>query len=111
MESKVIREIERRFLNGFMDLLILLILYRNSFMSGYDVIKHLHERFAFLPSAGTVYSHIYAMERAGLLRGTVGERKRVYTLTLKGKKKAEAVARVGDRIGRFVSMVLSRKGA
>lgn len=54
----VVREIERRILNDFMDLLILSILHHNGGqISGYDVIKYLHRNFSFCP-APEPYIHI-----------------------------------------------------
>ena len=66
MEQNILREIEKRIINGFMDFIVLLAFSGNGgCFSGYDVIKHIYGRFHFLPSSGTVYSHLYAMERAG----------------------------------------------
>ncbi len=68
--SDVVRGIERRILNHFMDLLIMSALYcYGGRISGYDVIKYLQLKYHFLPSSGTVYSCLYSMEREGLLRG------------------------------------------
>jgi len=107
----VVREIERRILNDFMDLLILSILHHNGGqISGYDVIKYLHRKYSFLPSAGTVYSHLYAMEREGLLRGNVAERKRVYTLTCEGEETAKIILNAENRIVSFMSTVLRKNG-
>ena len=107
----VVEEIERRILTDFMDLLILSILHRNiGQVGGYDIIKYLHRKFHFLPSSGVVYSHLYTMERDGLLRGKQNGRKRVYTLTQEGEETAKIVFNAEDTIVRFMSMVLHKNG-
>ncbi|HDD70247.1 MAG TPA: hypothetical protein ENG19_03860, partial [Candidatus Bathyarchaeota archaeon] len=55
--SAVVRGVERRIHDHFMDLLILVSLNGyGSQISGYDVIKYLQLKYHFLPSSGTVYS-------------------------------------------------------
>lgn len=107
----VVGGIEKRILNEFMDLLVLSMLNGDGVeVSGYDVIKYLHRRFRFLPSAGTVYSLLYAMERKGLLKGEQRGEKRVYSLTKKGKETAKAIFSVRDGIVTFMSALLNEKG-
>lgn len=107
----IVKEIERRILTGFMDLLILSISHCNGGqIGGYDIIKYLHRKFHFLPSSGTVYSHLYAMEREGLLIGKQNGRKRVYTLTQEGEETAKIILNAEDRIVRFMSIVLHKNG-
>jgi len=109
--SVIVREIERRILTDFMDLLILSILHRNiGQIGGYDIIKYLHRKYHFLLSSGAVYSHLYAMEREGLLRAKQNGRKRVYTLTQEGEETAKIIFNAEDRIVRFMSMVLHKNG-
>ena len=67
-------------------------------MSGYDVISYVHKRFDVLVSSGTVYSCLYNLEREGLIRGELIQRKRVYTLTEKGKKTADTLLHMKDKI-------------
>lgn len=107
----VVGGIEKRILNEFMDLLVLLMLNGDGVeVSGYDVIKYLHKRFRFLPSAGTVYSLLYAMERKGLLKGEQRGEKRVYSLTKKGKETAKAIFSAKNGIVTFVSALLNENG-
>jgi len=109
MKVAIAKEVERRILNDFMDFVILSMLHCDGGqIGGYDVVKYMHKRFRFLPSAGSVYSHLYALEREGLLKGRHNGKKRVYTLTQEGKEKAKMIINAGDRIGRFVSFVLQR---
>jgi len=109
MEIDNVRELERRILYDFMELAILSLLYHEgSHVGGYDVIKYLHRRFGFLISSGHIYSHLYALERNGLLRGRHDGRKRVYTLTKEGTDAAKMVVYARDRIGKFVSSILQK---
>jgi len=108
--SDVVRGVERRILNHFMDLLIMSALYcYGGHISGYDVIKYLQLKYHFLPSSGTVYSCLYSMEREGLLRGEQNGRKRIYTLTQHGAETARAILNGKDRILNFVAMILPEK--
>jgi len=110
--SAVVRGVERRILNHFMDLLILVSLNGyGSQISGYDVIKYLQLKYHILPSSGTVYSCLYNMEREGLLRGEQNGRKRIYTLTQHGVETARAVLNGKDRILNFVAMILRKNGS
>ena len=100
-------EIKKRILSEFLDLVILSVLYYQSdHVSGYDILKYLHERFGFRASPGSVYSNLYALERQGLLKAWQIGKKRVYTLTPKGKKTTKFNIDAKDRIGKFLSSIL-----
>jgi DNA-binding PadR family transcriptional regulator len=104
----IVRDIEKRVINGFMDFIILSALgHDGGCISGYDVIKHVYLQFHFLPSSGTVYSHLYAMERAGLVCGVQENRRRVYRLTSKGFEVVREVERTNGSIQRVVARVFS----
>jgi len=106
--NDIIKEIERRILNNFMDLLVLSMLHHYpDQISGYDVIKHVQMRYRLLLSPGTVYACLYGMERDGLLRGKRNGRKRVYTLTRRGAETVRVILNARQRILKFMSMVLS----
>jgi len=108
MKGNLLREIEKRMINGFMDFLILSVLKNDGgCLSGYDVIKYIYAQFRFLPSSGTVYSHLYAMERAGLVCGVQENMRRVYRLTSKGLGVVREVERVNGSVQRFVARVFS----
>lgn len=108
----VVREVERRILSYFMDLLVLSVLHcHGGQVSGYDVIKYLQLRYRFLPSPGSVYSRLYEMERNGLLRGRQNGRKRVYNLTQYGAETAETILNGKDRIVKFMSMIIQKNGS
>lgn len=71
-------------------------------MSGYDVISFVHKKFGVLISSGTVYGLIYRMEMQGLIRGFWKGRKRLYTLTEKGKEIIKALL---DERNEIISLI------
>jgi len=77
-------------------------------LSGYDIISLIHKRFNVLVSSGTVYSLLYSLERKGLVTADMDQRKRVYTLTEKGKQTLETVGRANEEINSLVHNLISR---
>ena len=61
----------------------------------------------FLVSSGTVYSLLYSLERDGLVTADVDSRKRVYTLTDKGKQTLVTVGRANGEINGLVQNLIS----
>jgi DNA-binding PadR family transcriptional regulator len=70
---------------------VLLAELRHVNMSGYDAIGFIHNKFCVLVSSGTVYSHLYALEREGLIHGEWDTKKRVYDITEKGEQLLESI--------------------
>lgn len=104
MESKILNGIHRRIVKDFLDMLILMELRKRS-MSGYDVINFVHNKFAILMSSGTVYSLLYHLERNGLIKGEWNQRKRVYTLTKRGKETVRTFLNAKDKVlGLFLNL-------
>lgn len=91
----------KRILKSFLDIVILTELRKHS-TNGYHIIVFIHNRFHILLSSGTVYSNLYFLERNGLIKGEGTERRRVYTLTERGKEKVEAFINAKDKILRLV---------
>jgi len=91
-----------------MDILILAEL-KNSPMSGYDVISHIHKKYGILMSSGTIYSLMYSMERKDLIKGRQNQRKRVYVLTEKGEQNIKAITKANDKIQSFLRNMLLLK--
>lgn len=99
MERELLREMQERIVKTFMDTIVLAKLRgHDEPMSGYDVITFIHKKFGILVSSGTVYSHLYSLERDGLIKGRSSQRKRVYTLTDKGEKKIKAISEAKEKI-------------
>jgi DNA-binding PadR family transcriptional regulator len=90
-----------------MDIIILKHLKNNHPMSGYDVIKYLHRKFHMLPSSGTVYSLLYALERQKLIEGRIDNGKRVYKLTSQGEKLLKNICTAKNNIQSFLSYIFS----
>lgn len=94
-------------IQNFMDIIILKHLKNNHPVSGYDVIKHLHQKFHMLSSAGTVYSLLYSLERQNLIQGHVNNGKRVYKLTNQGEKLLTNICAAKNNIQSFLSYIFS----
>jgi DNA-binding PadR family transcriptional regulator len=90
-----------------MDIIILKHLKNNHPMSGYDVIRYLHRKFHMLPSSGTVYSLLYALERQKLIEGRIDNGKRVYKLTSQGEKLLTNICTAKTNIQSFLSYIFS----
>ena len=104
--KKLLSQLRKRTVRNFMDILILSEL-RRAPMSGYDVITSIFERFNFLPSSGSVYSLLYALERAGLIEGGWNGRKRIYTLTSKGEEMSESTTTIYDKIESLITNIFA----
>jgi DNA-binding PadR family transcriptional regulator len=87
-----------------MDIIILKHLKNNTPTSGYGIIKYIQEKFHVLPSAGTVYSLMYSLERRNLIEGNNAYRKRIYRITKQGE---ELLRKVDQSSAQFYT-VLSR---
>jgi len=103
--SQVLKNMHRRIIKTFLDVLILAEL-RNGPLSGYDVIAFIHNKFHLLVSSGTVYSLLYALERDGLIRGVWSQRKRVYQLTEKGEDTIRTIINANDKIQYLMTSLL-----
>lgn len=97
MESEVFGQMEERVVKSFLDMIILMKLRKGS-MSGYDVITFIHNKFGLLISSGTVYSHLYCLERNNLIEGRSAQGKRVYELTKKGEETARVFLNLKQRL-------------
>ena len=105
MVIKTAEKLRRRVIKSFMDIMILAEL-KNGSMSGYDIIGLIYKRFGILMSSGTVYSLLHSIERDGLIKGVQNQRKRVYTLTEKGKRNMEVITKANGEIQSFLRNML-----
>jgi DNA-binding PadR family transcriptional regulator len=67
--NKIVEKLRKQTIKSIMDIIMLAEL-KNGTMSGYDAIGYIHNKFGVLLSSGTIYSHLYALERDDLIRGT-----------------------------------------
>ena len=108
LEKEILSSMLERLLKNFLDVLVLAEMESND-MSGYDLIQYVHDEFGFLISSGTIYSLLYSMERDGLVEGRWNSRKRVYTLTDKGKETIRAIQNASRSIQNFMAKLLQAK--
>lgn len=85
MNEKILKKIKIQSVKSLMDI-ILLAITNDGPITGYDAIGYIHEKYGVMMSAGTVYSHLYSLERHGLVTGNSNEKARIFTLTENGKK-------------------------
>jgi DNA-binding PadR family transcriptional regulator len=90
-----------------MDIIILKRLRTDNLLSGYDIIKYLHRKFHILPSPGTVYSILYALERQKLIEGNMSQEKRLYRLTNQGEKLLNQIGSTKNHIQAYISYIFS----
>jgi len=103
--SVVLKNMHRRIIKNFLDILVLAEL-RNGPLSGYDVIAFIHNKFHLLVSSGTVYSLLYSLERDSLITGVWNQRKRVYKLTEKGEETIKTIMSANDKIQYLMASLL-----
>lgn len=96
-ENKIVEKLRKQTIKSIMDVIMLTEL-KNSSMSGYDVIGYIHNKFGVLLSSGTIYAHLYALERDGLIKGINDRKKRIYELTEKGEQTLETVSNENKEI-------------
>jgi len=106
LKNETVKKMEKQIAKSVMDLLMLAEL-RNGTMSGYDTIGFIHNKFGVLLSSGTVYSHLYALERDGLIKGEWDTKKRVYEITEKGEQALETIAKSNMELLNILKSVLN----
>ena len=89
-------------LRRFIDLIALEELKKGE-MSGYDLVFRLHTKYDLLVSPGTVYALLYSLERQGLIKGKMEERKRVYEITNRGLEDASLLKRECKEVTLFLA--------
>jgi DNA-binding PadR family transcriptional regulator len=97
LESEILVKMNRRVVTIFLDTLILLKL-RNAPLSGFDIVSYIHKRFAVPISTGTVYTCLYHLEREGLIKGDLTQRKKTYVLSEKGSETVKTLLSMRDKI-------------
>lgn len=103
MEAEIFKELHKRIVRSFMDIVILVELRKGRPLSGYDVVAFIHKKFGLLMSSGTVYSTLYALERKGLVEGMCSKRTRVYKLTDLGKETINIILKAYEKIENFMA--------
>ena len=105
--SELCTKLRGRLIREFLDFLLMIEL-KNQSMSGYAALSHIHNKYDYLVSSGTVYSLLYSMEREELIQGSMNGQKRVFELTTKGEKMIDTIlAADDDLLGSVKNLVIS----
>ena len=108
-ERNILKKMRRRFINEFLDLIILDRVESTPYINGYAIIEYVFRKFNILVSSGVVYSTLYAMEREGLIVGTWSGRKRIYQITPEGKKIIKTIREQFDAINSIFQELITQK--
>jgi DNA-binding PadR family transcriptional regulator len=106
-KSDTVTDLDARLIQNFMDIIVLKLLGNTHLTSGYDLIRHFHQRFHMLVSSGTVYSMLYSLERQGFLEGNFDGRRRVYKLTRQGEEFLNRICMTHERSYAVFSSIFS----
>jgi DNA-binding PadR family transcriptional regulator len=90
--DNVLKNLKERIIKDFLDVIVLTELH-NGALSGYDIISVVFRRYHYLISAGTVYSLLYKLERDGLIECLMNEKKKIYSLTSRGRFTIDIIMR------------------
>jgi len=93
--SELSIKLHERLIREFLDFLLLIELKKRS-MSGYSALSHIHNKYDYLVSSGTVYSLLYSLEREEIIKGSMNGQKRVFELTTKGEKMIDTILAADD---------------
>ena len=86
---------------GFLETMILVILSKQE-LHGYGIMRMIERETGFWkPSPGSVYPLLNALKYRGLVKCVTKGRRKVYTLTRKGRKLAEQARNVHMQIKEF----------
>jgi PadR family transcriptional regulator len=105
-------EYDREFLTGTVTVLILSLL-RERAMYAYEILQEAERRSAraFQMKEGTIYPALHQMERTGLLKaewrqGESGRARKYYSLTAKGRKKAQIKREQWEALSAAMRLIL-----
>lgn len=108
LKSKVEKQVYKRTLKRFLDLLILSKLENSEPLGGYDFIRLIHEQFGVLISSGVIYYTLSILEREGFIKGYTSQTKRVYKITNKSKQFIEAAHRAMDSVQDWIEQMTKK---
>lgn len=89
----------------FLEILVLAMLNGES-LHGYKMIAKIHKNFGVLLSPGTLYPLLYKLEEEGVVKVKQVKRRKLYRLTLKGRKRVSTIMKLykknSEKIFRFI---------
>jgi DNA-binding PadR family transcriptional regulator len=105
LEKQAYDMVQNKVIKQFVDLIILSALKERK-MSGYDIVLFIKKKYDLNVSPGTVYQHLYSMERKGLLTAISTENKRIYELSHMGEGMIEVLNNPNGKVMKFVNLLL-----
>ena len=97
--------IQERILRAFLDLVILRMLLHQP-MTAYEIDNAILKKFGVKRSPNMVYTKLAAMERKGLIICAHSKHGRIYSITEKGRKKADTIPSIVEEIQRSAPILL-----
>lgn len=105
LEDAYRREMLRRYVKAFLDLLVLAILNSRP-RCGYEILATIHRGFGVLISPGTLYPLLHMLEERGLIEGRPQNRRKNYVLTRKGLETFTVSSRIFETLSsNFVNIM------
>jgi DNA-binding PadR family transcriptional regulator len=102
METRAVQE---KCVKDYLSLIILLKL-RGGDLSGYSLMNYVHKQFGVLLSPGTIYPVLYQLERDGLVTSKEQDRRRVYSVTIGGRRQSEYALSESKRFVLYLSFLM-----
>lgn len=105
MEQLSYSPVHKKLLKALLETRIMLWLKEEA-LSGYDFLLYFNKKFNINLSPGTIYSTINNMERDGLIKSKIFQRKRIYQLTPEGEKLLKETLENKESLYEFVEDLL-----
>ncbi len=109
METDTISEMRASLIKHFLNVVISTELRKSGSMSGYDIVRYIHETHDIPISPGTVYSLLYSLERRQIVTGTWSDGKRIYSLTQKGEKAINEILQSKEELLKLVELLFENQ--
>ena len=106
MKENISHELKERTVEGFLDLLILTKLAKNSLLNAEDLMEFIHQKFNVLLSQGLLYSYLFRLEQDGLIRKSHVNNNKVYEITQRGKEKIDVARKHSSAIQWVIDRIL-----
>src|SRR5882672_9563645 len=111
----MVMQLSRELLKGSITLLVLKLLLKRP-MYGYEIIQEAHHRSkkTFELNEGTLYPSLHQLERGGFLDSKwvvadSGRKRKYYSLTAKGRERAQAEEKGWEAFTGIINMILKRQ--
>jgi DNA-binding PadR family transcriptional regulator len=101
------KQIKKRVIKEFLDVIILVEIKKNGALSGYDLEMSQNRKYMIALSPGTIYSAVYALERKGFLKGDSEGKRTVFSLTGKGEDALVTLQQSGRELSEFLQSLFS----